>query len=324
MSHSRRTVLAREFGPPLEVLNLETVAPSVPAAGHVAVRMLASPINPSDLIPVTGAYRSRTALPVVPGFEGVGVISAVHPGEDATLIGRRVLPVGSAGGWQTVKECPVDWCIPVPEEVSEEQAATAYINPLTALRMVEIHAVAPHVRTAVVNAGGSAIAQVLVRLLRGRGIRTIGLCRQPGSVADASLFDALIPTAGGGWEARLARLGPVDLAFDCVGGAEGAALAGLLRHGGTLVHYGLLSGRPLPPSLWHHRPDLVIDLFRLRGWVHTVGRAELFAAFDGVFELVRTGVVRTRVQERLPLAEFRAGLWLAVEHSSRGKVLLCP
>ncbi|WP_376101006.1 alcohol dehydrogenase catalytic domain-containing protein (plasmid) [Roseomonas sp. CCTCC AB2023176] len=63
--------------------------------------MLASPINPSDLVPVAGAYPYRTALPFVPGFEGVGTVERLGSAAAAGAPlrpGQRVLPLGSAGG----------------------------------------------------------------------------------------------------------------------------------------------------------------------------------------------------------------------------------
>src|SRR5690625_6718234 len=73
------------------------------ARGHppheVSVRMIAAAVNPSDAVTVSGAYASRITFPFVPGFEGVGVIERAGPGVPEQMIGRRVLPIGSAGCW---------------------------------------------------------------------------------------------------------------------------------------------------------------------------------------------------------------------------------
>ena len=50
--------------------------------------------------------------------------------------GDRVLPIGSAGAWQDAKLSPASWCFCVPEALSDEAAATSYVNPLTALLML--------------------------------------------------------------------------------------------------------------------------------------------------------------------------------------------
>ena len=68
------------FGEPSEVLQLQNVPLAEPGPGQVRVRMLASPINPSDLLMVRGQYGRLPTLPATPGFEGVGVIEAAGPG----------------------------------------------------------------------------------------------------------------------------------------------------------------------------------------------------------------------------------------------------
>ncbi|WP_432803919.1 alcohol dehydrogenase catalytic domain-containing protein [Aureimonas altamirensis] len=104
-------VVAHEFGSPEDSLIYEPAVRPVPRRGNVLVRMRASAINPSDLIPVTGAYRHRTTLPFVPGYDGFGIVAEIGPGVDASWIGRRVLPLGSAGNWSTWKMLPADWCV---------------------------------------------------------------------------------------------------------------------------------------------------------------------------------------------------------------------
>ncbi len=56
------------YGPPAAVLTLKRLPLAPLAGGRVRVRMRFAPVNPSDLIPVTGAYRHRTRLPAVAGL----------------------------------------------------------------------------------------------------------------------------------------------------------------------------------------------------------------------------------------------------------------
>lgn len=89
-SHLRAVV--RRFGPAIESVQFESYAPALLKVGELRVKMQFSTINPSDLITISGAYSSRTPLPFVPGFEGVGIVEA-----GSELVGQRVLPLGSAG-----------------------------------------------------------------------------------------------------------------------------------------------------------------------------------------------------------------------------------
>src|SRR5271168_563086 len=100
-----KTAIFDRFGVPEEVLQVRDVPLPEPPRHHVRVRMIASPINPSDLLVVRGQYGRLPALPATPGFEGVGIIDAAGPGllrlVRGLKPGRRVAVLNSAGGnWQ--------------------------------------------------------------------------------------------------------------------------------------------------------------------------------------------------------------------------------
>lgn len=184
--------------------------------------MLVSTFNPSDAVTVSGAYASRTAFPLVPGFEGVGIIDRIGLGVPTSALGQRVLPIGSPGAWQQYKRIDHSWCIPVPDDIPTDVACFAYINPLTASLMVErfCHGV----RSALVDAATTTIAGHLKTLLEQRGIETVTVGRTWGTVGVDKQF---------------------DVAFDCVGGEMGRRVARAVKPDGAVVHYGLLSGEPL-------------------------------------------------------------------------------
>jgi len=66
-----------EFGDPQDVLKVEYKSIKPPMENEIIVRMINRPINPSDLIPIRGAYSHRISLPAVPGYEGIGVVEEV-------------------------------------------------------------------------------------------------------------------------------------------------------------------------------------------------------------------------------------------------------
>ncbi|MFD4975255.1 zinc-dependent alcohol dehydrogenase family protein [Streptomyces sp. NPDC058424] len=315
-------------GPLAEVLALRDVdGPSAPGTGEVVVRMVASTVNPSDEVTVSGAYGSRTSFPMVPGFEGVGVIDAAGPGVPAAAVGRRVLPLGSAGAWQQYKRLDYSWCVPVPDDLSDEVACFAYINPLTAVTMVERFC-RPGVRNVVVTAATSAIGRHLAELLTDRGVAPVGVVRgTPGrTVAEPSRWRAVIRTNEPGWREQLRSvIGPhgVDVAFDCVGGGVGEEVFTLTAGGGVFVHYGLLSGTPLSAECLTGRRDVHVELFRLRDIVQKDGGQHLSGLFAPVFESLRRGRLRTAVGQRIGLSEL-AGHLKDPAAGSAGKILIDP
>ncbi|WP_439945713.1 zinc-dependent alcohol dehydrogenase family protein [Streptomyces sp. BBFR109] len=309
-----------------DVLTVRDVdGPGAPGEGEVVVRMLASTVNPSDEVTVSGAYGSRTSFPMVPGFEGVGVIDAAGPGVPHGAVGRRVLPLGSAGNWQQYKRLGHRWCVPVPDDLPDEIACFAYVNPLTATLMVERFC-RPGVRSAVVTAATSAIGGHLAELLADRGVAPVGIVRGTAgrTVADPSLWRAVIRTGDPGWRERLrAAVGPrgIDVAFDCVGGGVGGDVFSLTAGGGVFVHYGLLSGTPLPAECFTGRGGARVELFRLRDIVHRDRGQHLSELFAPVFDDLRRGRLRTAVGIRVGLSELARRL-KEPEAGRTGKILI--
>src|SRR5699024_10405402 len=199
----------------------------------------------------------------------------------------------------------------VPEDLPDAAAAgTAYINPLTAWLMVERFCAAG-VREVVITAATSTIAGHLAQLLSTRGITPIGLVRgTPGrAVAEPSLWRDVLATSDPAWPDRLRHVagGRTDVVLDCVGGAQGALLMVFLAPGGVLVHYGLLSGEPLPRACFDGRRGTRVELFHLRETVHSMPRHELPALFGPVFEHLRAGRMLTRCAQEVPLSRRPAG-----------------
>ena len=126
-----KAVVFDEFGTPTEVLRVREIATPSPSAGEVRVRMIASPINPSDLLVVRGEYGLAAEFPATPGFEGVGVVEAAGPGLLGKLrLGKRVAVLNSGGGnWREQVTVPARQVVPVHSSVTDEQAAAFFVNP---------------------------------------------------------------------------------------------------------------------------------------------------------------------------------------------------
>src|SRR3990167_11211056 len=84
-----------------------------PAAGRARVKVLAAPINPSDVLPLTGEYGMLPPLPAIGGNEGVGRVEALGADVGNLKVGQMVLlPVG-CGTWVSHLNAPANKLIPL-------------------------------------------------------------------------------------------------------------------------------------------------------------------------------------------------------------------
>src|SRR3984957_14216814 len=126
------------YGEPKDVVAVADQPLPEPRANQVRVRILLSPINPSDMLYLRGHYSGVTpTFPAPVGFEGVGVVDALGPGVHNLAVGQRVFARSSQGGnWADYAVIPSAGAYPVPEDIPDEQVASLLINPASAILMV--------------------------------------------------------------------------------------------------------------------------------------------------------------------------------------------
>lgn len=259
----------------LEVSLHEVPVPE-PGADEVLVRIEATPINPSDLgllfgaadlgaMKVSGtagrpvvtapiperamkalAGRVDQALPV--GNEGAGTVlkAGASPAAQA-LLGRKVAMIGGAMYAQYRCIAARD-CLPLPADASAADGASCFVNPLTALGMVETMRREGH-RALVHTAAASNLGQMLNRICLKDGIALVNIVRKPEQAAllraqgAAFVCDSSAPAFADELTEALAQSG-ATIAFDAIGGGRLATQilscmeAALLRQGGDYSRYG--------------------------------------------------------------------------------------
>ncbi|TBY10308.1 zinc-dependent alcohol dehydrogenase family protein [Rhizobium laguerreae] len=318
--------VVRKFGPAQDVVELEQSALPPLQRDKVRVRLLARAINPSDIITISGAYSGRTTLPFIPGFEAFGVVEECGEEVHGLPPGTRVLPVRSAGGWQQFKDTDPGWCLRVPDEVTDFEAATSYVNPMTAWLM--LHAkigLRPGMRIAI-NAAASSIGAILIGLANAAGVEPVAIVRSEGSLerlrgrVEAVIIDR--EESESDLVAGLAGRHGLDAVLDCVGGARASILADALKPGGHFVHYGLLSGQSIPASFWASHPDIAFSYCHLREWVHSQAMGDVQRAYSEIAAHIVSKVIATEVREVFPLENVQQALQSALPFRTGGKVLL--
>src|SRR5690606_23867710 len=121
-------------------------------------RMLARPINPSDIFTITGQYGQLPELPATPGLEGMGVVDAVGADVTGVSVGQRVVP-SARGTWREFVITTPEAILPVPEGLTDIQASMLLVNPTSAWLMLEDELRVQPGEWIVQNAGNSIVAR---------------------------------------------------------------------------------------------------------------------------------------------------------------------
>ncbi|WP_249011473.1 zinc-binding dehydrogenase [Conexibacter sp. DBS9H8] len=214
------------------------------AADEVLVAVEASPINPSDIAvllgPVApealeaesgtltaavpeaalGLFRDRLGKPLPIGNEGAGTV--VITGADATeLLGARVALFGGSM-WADYRVASGSGVLVLPESVSTAAGASLFVNPLTALSMVETMRAEGH-HALVHTAAASNLGQMLVRICAADGVGLVNVVRRPEQVELLRGLGAefVVDSSAASFREELTdaiRATGATLAFDAIGG----------------------------------------------------------------------------------------------------------
>ncbi len=324
-----RAITFDHFGEPREVLTIREVPEPAPGRGEVRVRMLLSPINPSDLLMIRGLYGLKPPMPATPGFEGVGIVEAAGPGFLGGLrIGKRVAVInGKSGNWQEKTIVPAKQVVPVPDDMEDEQAATFFVNPATAFVMTRWVLRVPRGAWLLQTAAGGALGRMVVRLGKLDGFRTINIVRSKHHIEELKQLgaDEVICTADESIEERVRQLTGegVRYALDCVGGAVGSAVVRSLAPHGRMLVYGTLALEPLTVDL---RSLIVgnqsVEGFWLSVWAREQSIPRMLWLFRQIKRLMKQGVLKSEVAVKYLMDDYQTAVRHAEEPGKPGKVLL--
>jgi NADPH:quinone reductase-like Zn-dependent oxidoreductase len=339
-THTTEIVLPGRVEPEgLQVRNRELPAP---AAGQAVLRMDATGVSFAEQQMRRGKYYDQPPFPFVPGYDVVGTVTAVGPGVDPAMIGRRFAGVTKIGSWASHQLIDAADLVPVPDGVDAADAETVVVNGITAWQMLHRIARVRLGATIVVLGANGGVGTTLVQLARHAGITVIGTASARHHAVVRELGATPVDSRDPLMYVRIREIAPegVDAVFDHVGGAGIVESWRLLRRGGTLVSYGTAATKD---EEGNSRLPVLKLLARLTAW-HLLpnGRSARFYNFwagrrrvdafrdrlredlTAVLGLLADGVLTARVAARFPLSEAGAALALAESRTVTGKVVIVP
>ncbi|CAN0860008.1 Enoyl-[acyl-carrier-protein] reductase, mitochondrial [Linum grandiflorum] len=302
MAPASKAVVYDQHGPPDSVIRMVELPPVEVKQNDVCVKMLAAPINPSDINRIQGVYPVRPLVPAVGGYEGVGEVYCVGSAVKEFSPGDRVIPSPpSSGTWQTyvVKEQSV-WH-KIDNDSPIEYAATITVNPLTALRMLEDFTTLNAGDSVVQNGATSIVGQCVVQLAHLRGLHSINIIRDRSGSDEAK---EMLKKLGAdevfteneldvkNVKSLLTGLAEPALGFNCVGGNAASLVLKFLR-------YNSISVAPVQ--------ELSLKGFWLQNWLGSDKTKECRKTIDYLLSLAQEGKLKYEM-ELVPFDSFGVSL----------------
>jgi NADPH2:quinone reductase len=322
----RAAVVEQTGGP--EAIQIVEVDDPTAGEGELLIEVAAAGVNYIDTYHRSGLYAQSTPFRL--GVEGAGRVRAVGAGVSEFAEGDRVAWWQTPGSYAELAAVSAANAVRVPDEVSDEQAAGALLQGMTAHFLVTSTYPVGGGDAVLVHAAAGGVGLLLTQLAAERGAQVIGtvstaakaqLARDAGAT-EVIRYDQVEELAA---EVRRLTGGQgVAVVYDGVGKTTFDASLASLRSRGMLVLFGAASG-PVPPvdpqrlnsggSLFLTRPSL---------YHYAATRRELEYHSGEVFAAVADGTLDIRIGQRYPLADAARAHEDLQSRRTTGKLLLIP
>lgn len=325
----RAMMVTKPGGP--EVLTSVELPVADPTAGQLRVRVHAAGVGSTDLLLLAGKYRYAPKIPVVPGYEIAGTVDAIGPGVTGFTLGQRVAALTVYGGFAELLVREAEHFLPIPDGVSDVQAAGAILNYVTAWQMIHRVAKVREGQTALVTGAAGGVGTAALQILRLAGVKTYGAASAKKHETVRRLGAIPIDYRAGRLDRLVHQLEPrgVDCTFDAVGGANIGLCIRATKRGGTVVGYGFMGVKGTAATLGMFANLLVgARLRRRRGAFYGItmlyrkNPKPLREDLPKIFALIAEKKLDPLVTATLPLAEARRAMEMLGAGAVEGKIVL--
>ena len=323
-----KAVSFSRFGRASEVAALiEIPEPPPPEPDQVLIEVEVSPINPSDLLHFAGRYAQQLPLPAYAGSGVLGRVTRLGSNVQHLKLGDRVIVVNpQRSAWRERFVWPAARLFALPEADPVGLALLA-ANPPTAFLMLKSFCDLQPGDWVIQNAANSSVGVSLVQIAKTMGLHTVNVVRRSSLVDYLGAFGADVTLVDGDdLPARVAGAvagGRIKLAIDAIAGDATRRLANCLADGGTVINYGLLSGKPCEVDA----ADIVFRDIGLKGfwysrWYSNADVAAVESLFAKLAGMLQAKTLRVPVEAAYPIDRLTEALAHAEREGRLGKVVL--
>jgi NADPH2:quinone reductase len=321
-----KAIQVQKTGGP-EVLTLVDLPVPKAKANEAVVKIAASGVNFIDVYFREGRYPA--ALPFTDGQEAAGTVTEVGGEVKSVKVGDRVAYSNVMGTYAEYAAVPADRLVRVPDKITDQQAAAAMLQGMTAHYLINTTYPLKKGETALIHAAAGGVGLLLVQMAKNIGAHVIGTAgtEEKAKLAREAGADEVIVYATQDFEAETKRLTGgkgVHVVYDGVGKSTFEKGLNVLRPRGYMVLFGGASGpvAPFDPIVLSQKGSLFVTRPSLMHYVAL--REELEQRSGDVFAMITAGKLKLRISHTYKLEEVQQAHRDLEGRKTTGKILLAP
>jgi NADPH2:quinone reductase len=321
-----KAIQVQKTGGP-EVLTLVDLPVPQPKPNEAVIKISAAGVNFIDVYFREGRYPAPP--PFVDGQEAAGTVSAVGSDVKSLKVGDRVAYTGVLGAYAEHAAVPADRLVKVPAGISDQQAAAAMLQGMTAHYLLYSSYPLKKGETALIHAAAGGMGLLLVQMAKNIGAHVIGTVGsdEKAKLAREAGADDVINYSKQDFEAETKRLTGgkgVHVVYDGVGKSTFDKDFEILRPRGYLVLFGGASGPvpPFDPMKLTQKGSLTFTRPSLGHFIAT--REELEQRSSDVLGWIAAGKVKLRIGHTYKLEDAAQAHRDLEARKTTGKLLLIP
>ncbi|MFT8322072.1 MAG: quinone oxidoreductase [Bacillus sp. (in: firmicutes)] len=314
-----------EFGSK-DVLYSKEVADPVLKPDVILLRMKAIGLNFADIYRRNGNYHLEGNPPFILGYEGAGIVEKVGEKVIGIKVGDRIAFADVPYANAELVAVPSEKSIPIPNELSYEQAASLLLQGLTAQYLAaDSYSIKPG-DTVLVHSAAGGVGQLLIQIAKLKGAEVIAITSTDEKAQAAKKAGAdTVLFYKNNWVEQVKEATDgmgADVAYDAVGSTLNQSFASV-KTGGSVVFYGMAGGEP--PLI---DPRMLMDTSKtLTGgdlWNVLQTKEDRLERSKQLFDWVKQGQLRIQAPTIFPLSKGADAHELLESRKSMGKILLIP
>lgn len=297
--------IAKTGGP--SVMKWKTIDLPNPGSGEVRVRHTAVGFNFIDCNHRSGRYPLE--MPTGIGSEAAGVIEKVGRGVRGLKVGQRVVYIGKVGTYSEAQNVPAEICVPIPRDITDEQAAATHLKGMTVEMLLERVHKTKKGDVLLMHSAAGGVGLMLCQWAKARGATVIGTASSPAKCKKILAAGAKYAINTSRQDVvkevmKITKKRGVDVIYDPVGKDTWEISLACLKDRGLLASFGGASG-PVPDVNLNEPRFMVRAPFIVRASLfnYAASREDRLLSSRRVFSMIRSRKIKLQINQRYPLKD---------------------